>query len=415
MGHKPRNHTSLRLFADYHQLYLQDESAHGDLSEAWTAQASDDRVAVAEGVVGIGTASADIVPVDVWVLDAAPADDQGDWHHVTECSIDVASDRVVVAGCTDYFPDARRIPVPSGSLRVRASHRYSPAERYRVQLWPAPHTPPRVVRRWQPAPPPPPPPAVTKPPRTVKKARQQARLGNTQVALDALRGFSERGDASASASVAELLAFQGDWNELVPFATDLLAHPDAVYAGNVFSDMCFLIRRAAEELGDASLIASAASVIPEARSAPAQACLIDGTPLARQPAAGPAELARYREAVAKAQEGKRFKGKPEALARHVFALAVVFRVHDELIAQWPSKRTLVSFDQSVAAARAHAQRGNADEAWRIIESSASTWWPVDDAQVAPVVLVVDPDLHPLMTPARCEYVLSTARGPEGAG
>ena len=26
-----------KLFADYHQFYLQDEEAHGDLSNSWTA------------------------------------------------------------------------------------------------------------------------------------------------------------------------------------------------------------------------------------------------------------------------------------------------------------------------------------------------------------------------------------------
>ena len=44
------------LFADYHLFYLQDEHSPGDLSTSWTRQAVRDRLALAPGVIGIGTA-----------------------------------------------------------------------------------------------------------------------------------------------------------------------------------------------------------------------------------------------------------------------------------------------------------------------------------------------------------------------
>ena len=134
----------LKLFADYHQFYLQDEPADGDLSEAWTQEATDRLLAVSEGVVGIGTVRNVDVPVTLEILDSEPTHDFVGFDHVVECSIAITSGRLVVAGCTDYFPDAERIDVPAGTYRVRASYAnlnsISPdgldfCDRYMLQLW----------------------------------------------------------------------------------------------------------------------------------------------------------------------------------------------------------------------------------------------------------------------------------------
>jgi hypothetical protein len=415
MGFRPRRKSiSLRLFADYHQFYLQDEASPGDLTEAWTAQAVADRMAVGNGVVGIGTESKDTVRVEVELLTSRPNSDLARWDHVTECSLDASSGRLLVAGCTDYVPDARRVSVPGGRVGLRTSHRYGPREQYRVQLWPG-EAEARVLKRFEPPPPAPPPPVATELPRTLKKAREQARLGNTDMALESLIRFSGEGDASASASVAEILGLLGRWQQLVPYAQDLLARPDAVYAVNVFWDMCYLIRRAAQELDDPELFARTAQLIPSKLTSDRAACLIEGHGLQPAPPATPVELDQYRDAVKKAEGGKRFAGKPDVLARHIYALAVAFRVHDELIEQWPRKRHLISFDQSVAAARVWVRRGRDDEAWRIVESSVPSWWPVDAAQVAPVILAVDPELSPLITADRGARILAIPRGPEATG
>ncbi len=62
----------------------------------------------------------------------------------------------------------------------------------------------------------------------------------------------------------------------------------------------------------------------------------------------------------------------------------------------------------------YVRRGNPDTAWAAIESNLTHWWPVDHAQVAPLVLLTNEYLEVLMTPERCQLVLSTPRGPEGA-
>jgi len=110
---------SYELFADYYQFYLQDEDADGDLSDSWSENAVKNLLAVAPGTIGVGTVRNVDVPVVVEVHDSEPEDDLSEWDQVMECGIEVPSGRVVVAGCTDYFPEAERILVPPGSYRAR--------------------------------------------------------------------------------------------------------------------------------------------------------------------------------------------------------------------------------------------------------------------------------------------------------
>ena len=136
----------LVLFADYHQFYLQDESSAGDLSDAWTEEAVERMLAVAPGVVGIGTASNGNVAVSVEVLGLAPAEPPATYDQVNECSLVVTRGPLVIAGCTEYFPEAARVPAAVGTYRVRVSYCLSGEESYLVQLWQAPQIDPVVVK-----------------------------------------------------------------------------------------------------------------------------------------------------------------------------------------------------------------------------------------------------------------------------
>jgi len=138
------------LFADYFQFYLQDEAASGDLSDAWTPEAVERLLALAPGVLGVGTARKMDVPVEVEVLSASPTDDLGPWDRVNECTVRLASGTAVIAGCTDYFPDAARIAITPGVYRARIYYgnlaTVSPdglegADHYRIALWAAPEGP----------------------------------------------------------------------------------------------------------------------------------------------------------------------------------------------------------------------------------------------------------------------------------
>lgn len=412
----PPSSLSLTLLAQYRQVHLMDAQASGDLSHAWTEQAVSDRVAVADGIVGLGCERDQDVRVTLEVLTAAPAADAERFDHVSEASLSVPSGELAVLGCTDYLPDAARLRVPLGDLRVRASHTNlaKGRETIRVQLWPAPPAPPAVLARWAP-----PakaakpnkatkPGAAAKPVRNVKQARLLALSGQPDTALAALLAFAAEGDASASASAAELLAFMGRWEDVVPHAMALLAKPEAVYAGNVFDDMCALLRRAARELSDPELIPRAAAVAPPARQEQVKVVLLQDSPNLSATVAGP-DTERFVDAVAKAETDKRFTGKPLQLARHAFALAVSFRVQDQIIARFDPSNPELHFDAAVSAACALVRQGDPAAAWAALESKLHAWWPVDKSQVAPVVLLVHPLLAPLMTAERCAHVLATAR------
>jgi hypothetical protein len=146
----------LSMFADYFQFYIQDEAATGDLSQAWNEEATDRLLATAPGTIGIGTARNMDVPVTVDILEHEPDDDSSEWDHVVEAGFDVTSGRIVIAGCTDDFPEAVRIEVPAGTYRVRVSYGslntvskdgLSGDDRYRLQLWLAAPTAVRILKR----------------------------------------------------------------------------------------------------------------------------------------------------------------------------------------------------------------------------------------------------------------------------
>ncbi len=146
----------LNLFADFFQFYLQDESADGDLSGAWDSVAIQRMFAVSNGVVGIGTARNMDVPVRLEFLDSEPAADFANFDHVVEGALHIKSGPLVVAGCTDYFPDAARFDVGVGTYRVRLSASglgtlsqdgLDGQDRYRVQLWQAAYVAPTVLKQ----------------------------------------------------------------------------------------------------------------------------------------------------------------------------------------------------------------------------------------------------------------------------
>ncbi len=232
--------------------------------------------------------------------------------------------------------------------------------------------------------------------------------GNPDEALQALVALSNNGDASAAASAAELLAFRGQWRECVVHARRLLAEPDAVQTDNVFTDLCRLLRRASRELGDPSIITESAKLVPEFVRAQTDAVLL--TEYVEPSSTRAPNREKMDEAVVAALKEKRFKNKPAQFDAHCFALAVAFSVDDAVIARFAPSNPLFHFDHAVSAARALVKQGKAERAWTILASFVSRWWPVDPAQVAPVILLVDPWIARIVTSERAGQVLATRRG-----
>lgn len=144
------------LFADYFQFYLQDEQSDGIDGDAWTDSASNARLALDANAFAVSTARNMDVPVEIAISDTSPDLDLSLWDHVVEFSIDVPSGRLVVAGCTDYFPDAERISLDIGCYEVRvlfanldklSADGLDGDDHYRVELWKGHATSLKVLKR----------------------------------------------------------------------------------------------------------------------------------------------------------------------------------------------------------------------------------------------------------------------------
>jgi hypothetical protein len=148
---------TLNLFADYYQLYLQDEQDTGEQPDDWGDQLVTRMIAVAPGIIGIGTARNKTVPVSIDLFNGRPDDDFSTWDHVAEASLEVPSGQIVIAGCSDYFPDATRIAVIPGEYRVRiyygglgsiSEDGLDGKDHYRVVIWPEENNPPEILKKW---------------------------------------------------------------------------------------------------------------------------------------------------------------------------------------------------------------------------------------------------------------------------
>ena len=114
----------LTIFADYHQFYIQDDDDRfGDLSEAWTEEATKNLLAVSDRVVGIGTVRNSDVAVVLETCGELPELAPDQWDRINKTALECETGRLVVAGCTDYFPDAFRLEVEPGTYDLLVGYR----------------------------------------------------------------------------------------------------------------------------------------------------------------------------------------------------------------------------------------------------------------------------------------------------
>ncbi|TRZ45126.1 hypothetical protein [Robertkochia solimangrovi] len=135
------------LFADYFQFNIQDEVVSGDLSKAWTEEAVERLLAINQGTIGIGTVRDMDVQIYLKIFDSEPElmIDSNAINHINECDLEMSSDNLVIAGSTDYFPEAKRIKIGKGLFRVRVYYsnleklsddRLDGEDSYEIHLWP---------------------------------------------------------------------------------------------------------------------------------------------------------------------------------------------------------------------------------------------------------------------------------------
>ena len=295
-------------------------------------------------------------------------------------------------------------------------------------------------------------------PVSVKKAQAAARSGQTQLALESLEHFAAKGDDSAAASLAELYAFLGRWNEVITNAGRLIANPVVGYTANVFNGMIQLLGRAGHRTGDWPRVIEVAEAASRASSNRFAKSIDEAkdknsrdyqkkiaerdekifqnlTAYAQRKGAPPHELlaifgvrmwmddmntqerrAWYEDAVKNAETLRPdLKKNPKAKWEHFFSLAHGVAEGEALNLYEAHGQTFVMRWQAAEyVAPIYVRQGNESAAWAAITSSLTHWWPLGLSQVAPLVLLTDEHLETIMTPERCALVLATPRGPEGA-
>lgn len=238
-------------------------------------------------------------------------------------------------------------------------------------------------------------------------AQEQARTGAVTDAMQTLEAAANGGDVSAAYSLAEIHAFRGEWSKVIDRLAPLCAEPDALSAGNMKRDAAGLLWRAAEATGRWSDARAQLSKLPE------QA--VGGLLFA--------SLGRYLESEGKADppvlsgligttEERRAQyvvkvGRSAGKPVGIFVSASNDPDLDtEAVAAFPAAKELLNFNQTLAAARSLVRVLRPDDAWAAVAAKAKGWMPIDASQIAPAVLLWDPDLRPMMTPARCAEVLA---------
>ena len=144
-----------RIDSDYYQFHIRDGyTQNGALGEAWTAEALKIDVAVAAGIIGVGTVRNTSVAVSVEVL-ASPPDvkDLDSWDRVIDASIAIPSGNLELTSPT--WEDRETVAVAPGNYRIRIHSGNIVAaqqpgsrlrERYKVLIWPGDMQPVAVIK-----------------------------------------------------------------------------------------------------------------------------------------------------------------------------------------------------------------------------------------------------------------------------
>jgi hypothetical protein len=245
--------------------------------------------------------------------------------------------------------------------------------------------------------------------KTTAKAQEAARAGKIDDAIASLRIFADKGDILASCSLASLLAFRGEWDEVITRVQPLFAKPDTTYA-NVLLDMVGLLWRAAEETGRWKDADAALKKLPKKYAKefvligrlgpyfagggkgekPALDHGPDGTPAKRK--------AKFEK------ELKDAKAQKDAFL--VFAASNDDPLFDDhAVATFAAAKKELDLRNTFFAAKAFVRKSRLDDAWKALEPKLGEWMEDEEAQIAPAHLLYDPDLYPMMTPERCRKVL----------
>ena len=155
-GVKVAQSYKLQVFADYHQFYLLDEQTNFVPPDDWEEQLVTRLLAVAPGIIGVGTVRNMSVPISIVVVEKRPENDGSAWNHIVEASLEVGSGEIVIMGSSDTQEEARHLQLDAGAYRVRVHYRGLASvsesglvgdDYYHILLWPEVVSDPVILKR----------------------------------------------------------------------------------------------------------------------------------------------------------------------------------------------------------------------------------------------------------------------------
>lgn len=146
---------SIEVFADYHQLYVQDGTVNVPAPEDWTDADVANRAKAAANVVVVCPVRNMTVPVQVELHDVAPELQSSKADHLVECSLALPSGHLQVHECTggavrnwQLEPGEYEVAVLYSRLDSVSADGLDGDDHYQVLLWRGAKRPLRVLREW---------------------------------------------------------------------------------------------------------------------------------------------------------------------------------------------------------------------------------------------------------------------------
>lgn len=268
----------------------------------------------------------------------------------------------------------------------------------------------------------------------IQIAQKYALQGDIESSMRELLSIKERGDIAVNASLAEIYAFKRQWADVLQCGQLVVKAPLSVRTLNVYSDMIHLIALSGLQTGDWEGIQRCADIaltklaekqllpgyvdsvtdLVEFATSNGQALYVWGSRGVHHDKSEEERIEGFEAALDKLSKSgkKRFKTS-EKRRDHIFSLARMYGYYSGAVDLYDREGLPeLLFDSVVFIASGLARCGREEEAWQAIRSKLHLWWPVEETQVVPVVLLIDEALRVLMTPERCEEVLRTPKGAE---
>ena len=148
----------LEFYTDYGQFYLTDKNSAQvtNSNEFWSDQAFVDKLAVEDGILGIGIGRQyGTIKCNLKVLDSKnPERNFTDFDHVVEANIKMQSGVLQILDCPNSAVEFET-KVDSGEYRVRvysinlaSSYDDDPADSYKIQMWKEDFSERNVLKRY---------------------------------------------------------------------------------------------------------------------------------------------------------------------------------------------------------------------------------------------------------------------------